>query len=87
MNEAYDILDEQGQHYSKPTAFNYSQYLYSYRYKVVREHMRGPDVLEVGVGYGDFSSWLSEESFRLIYRSALFVAALRVLYKATVSLT
>jgi len=66
MNEAYDILDEQGQHYSKPTAFNYSQYLYSHRYKVVREHMRGPDVLEVGVGYGDFSSWLSEESFRTV---------------------
>lgn len=65
MGEAYDILDEQGQHYSKPTAFNYSHYLYSYRYKVVREHMQGPNVLEVGVGYGDFSSWLSEEPFQI----------------------
>lgn len=66
MSQAFDILDEQGQHYSKPAAFNYSQYLYSYRYKVVREHMQGPDVLEVGVGYGDFSSWLSREDFRVV---------------------
>jgi 2-polyprenyl-3-methyl-5-hydroxy-6-metoxy-1,4-benzoquinol methylase len=65
MSQAFDILDEQGRHYSNPTAFNYSQYLYSYRYKVVRERMHGPQVLEVGVGYGDFSSWLSKESFQV----------------------
>ena len=66
MSEAYDILDEQGQHYSHPGAFNYSEYLYRYRYRVVREYMQGPDVLEVGVGYGDFSSWLSEELFQTV---------------------
>jgi 2-polyprenyl-3-methyl-5-hydroxy-6-metoxy-1,4-benzoquinol methylase len=66
MSEAFDILDEQGQRYSNPTAFNYSQYLYKYRYKMVREHLRGPQVLEVGVGYGDFSSWLSEELFHTL---------------------
>jgi 2-polyprenyl-3-methyl-5-hydroxy-6-metoxy-1,4-benzoquinol methylase len=64
MSQVFDMLDEQGQHYSNPTAFNYSQYLYSYRYKVVRERMQGPKVLEVGVGYGDFSSWLSQERFQ-----------------------
>lgn len=66
MSEAYRRLDEQGDRYDTPRAFNYSQYLFRYRYRVVREHVAGPDVLEVGVGYGDFSAWLSEESFHTL---------------------
>ncbi len=66
MSEAYRRLDEQGGRYDTPHAFNYSQFLFKYRYRVVREHVAGPDVLEVGVGYGDFSAWLSEEPFQTL---------------------
>jgi len=66
VSEAYNRLDEQGERYETPTAFNYSQYLFQYRYRVVRERVAGPDVLEVGVGYGDFSAWLSDGPFRTL---------------------
>jgi SAM-dependent methyltransferase len=54
-------LDKQGADYRKETSVNYSAYIYPYRYKVVREHMTGPKVLEVGVGHADITNWLSEE--------------------------
>jgi hypothetical protein len=56
VSEAYKRLDGQGDCYETPTAFNCSQYLFQYRYRVVRERVTGPDALEVGVGYGDFNA-------------------------------
>jgi len=56
-----DELDKQGQDYGKEKSVNYSAYLYPYRYKLVRQKMRGPKVLEVGVGHADVTNWLSEE--------------------------
>jgi 2-polyprenyl-3-methyl-5-hydroxy-6-metoxy-1,4-benzoquinol methylase len=54
-------LERQSLLYSEDNSFNYSAYLYRYRYEVVRENINGPDILEVGIGYGDISKWLSEE--------------------------
>ena len=61
MDETLRKLDVQGKLYSTKESFNYSAYLYRYRYKVVREHIAGPKLLEVGIGYGDFTKWLSRE--------------------------
>ena len=54
-------LERQSLLYSEDNSFNYSAYLYRYRYEVVRENINGPDILKVGIGYGDISKWLSEE--------------------------
>lgn len=54
-------LDQQGADYKNKTSVNYSAYIYSYRYKIVRKRMQGPKILEVGVGHADITSWLSEE--------------------------
>lgn len=54
-------LDQQGTDYKNKTSVNYSAYIYSYRYRVVRKRMQGPRVLEVGVGHADITNWLSED--------------------------
>lgn len=54
-------LDEQGQDYGKERSVNYSAYIYPYRYRLVRQNMHGPKVLEVGVGHADVTNWLSED--------------------------
>jgi len=54
-------LDEQGQDYGKERSVNYSAYIYPYRYRLVRQNMQGPKVLEVGVGHADVTNWLSED--------------------------
>jgi ubiquinone/menaquinone biosynthesis C-methylase UbiE len=60
-------LDKQGEDYSKSTSVNYSAYIYKYRYRVVRDRMTGPNVLEVGVGHADVTNWLSEDgSFKIV---------------------
>jgi 2-polyprenyl-3-methyl-5-hydroxy-6-metoxy-1,4-benzoquinol methylase len=60
-------LDQQGEDYKKEKSVNYSAYIYSYRFKVVKQRMRGPKVLEVGVGHADITNWLSgDDNFELV---------------------
>lgn len=58
-------LEEQADLYQEETSVNYSSYIYPYRYKTVRYSMSGPDVLELGVGHGDFTKWLCQDGFNL----------------------
>jgi len=60
-------LNQQGMDYVSDAFTNERAYLYEYRYRMVRERMVGPSVLEVGVGNADITSWLSEDgSFEVV---------------------
>jgi len=57
----YDKLDQVGKLYHNVKDFNWQSYLNGPRYETIREFIRGPNILEVGCGRGEFSRRLSEE--------------------------
>lgn len=60
-------LEQQGAYYEEGGHINVTKYIYPYRYKLVRQRMHGPKVLEVGVGHADITNWLSEDgSFEIV---------------------
>jgi 2-polyprenyl-3-methyl-5-hydroxy-6-metoxy-1,4-benzoquinol methylase len=59
-------LDAQGKDYSKEKSVNYSSYIYPYRYRIIRERVKGPDVLELGIGSAVITNKLCEEGFNVI---------------------
>lgn len=63
MERKFDLedLNQQGVCYSSKAFANDHAYIYGYRYRVVRQRMVGPKVLEVGVGHAAETNWLSED--------------------------
>ncbi len=83
-------LDQQGTCYSSKAFTNERVYIYWYRYQVVRQRMKGPKVLEVGIGNADETNWLSEDgSFEIVSidgsQSVLDHAAQKVRYPERVT--
>jgi len=66
-NFSLEDLNRQGVCYSTESFTNNRTYIYAYRYRIVRQRMHGPKVLEVGVGNADMTDWLSKDgSFEIV---------------------
>ena len=84
-------LNQQGTCYGSDSFTNDRTYIYSYRYKIVRQRMTGPKVLEVGIGNADITNWLSKESgFEIVSidgsQPVLDFASIKILFPERVTL-